>query len=633
MISHTKLYPHIYSFELYNLLKMNINIAKESLKQAVSNAGYIADSLEVTNPKDPSHGDYSSSIALSLSKNYKESPMQIAEKIKTSYTSNPTFDSITVIAPGFINLSLGKASLLSSLVETRQAKNSALDGEKVMIEFTDPNPFKEFHIGHLYSNTIGESIVRLLSSQGAGVRRVCYQGDVGIHVACSVWGMTKALPNSDFKHMELDPIEKLGNYAKLSLGERIKWLGKCYAHGATAYKDHPHIAQEIKTLNAQIFLAAQNMHKRTKTNFNPIVDYESLIKNPNLAQDLVSKLYETGRAWTLEYFDSIYTRLGTKFDDFYFESEVGEYGYDIVKAHVTDGIFSESNGAVVFAGEQYGLHTRVLINSLGLPTYEAKELGLNPKKYSDFKFDRSIIVTANEINEYFKVVLKAMSLVAPTVAEKTTHLSHGLVKLPEGKMSSRTGKIISGEWLLMETKSRLSEIIDQNPKVEPQLKNEVIETLAVASIKYAFLRSSIGRDIVFDFDESLAFDGNSGPYLLYSIVRCKSILEKAPPMSVWDDAKSICNTDNSISQDDISILRILAKFDETVVVAADKLAPHILCTYLHSLAKSFSGYYERVNILKSENSLRPLRLKIVHKVMSTLTAGVDLLGFKTVGKM
>ena len=287
-----------------------------------------------------------------------------------------------------------------------------------MVEFTDPNPFKELHIGHLYSNAVGEAISRLFEANGAEVMRACYQGDVGMHVAKAIWGNAKKTQNSKVKTQNFN--------------SKVKIYGEAYVFGTAAYEDNPEAAAEIKELNIKLYEAKSAE---------------------------IMKLYKLGRRWSLLYFDSIYKRLGTKFDYFYFESEAARGGLKVVEEGLKKGVFEKSEGAVVFKGERYGLHTRVFVNSQGLPTYEAKELGLAPAKFADFPYDLSIIVTANEINDYFRVLLKCLDLLYPDLAKRTRHIGHGFVKLPGAvKMSSRKGNVLTAEWLLDEAKKKVLEI-------------------------------------------------------------------------------------------------------------------------------------------------------------------------------
>jgi arginyl-tRNA synthetase len=613
------------------------------LAQALSSHNIDVSTLRIEVPTDTQFGDYSTNIALLHAKHLKTSPMELAQKIINAIPPNIVVGKVHAIKPGFINIFL-KPDLLVQVLQTDPKNTSSipsdLAGKSFTVEYTDPNPFKEFHIGHLYSNTAGESISRLLEAVGVQVRRVNYQGDVGIHVACSVWGMIHQVQSAQYRVQD-QIISALADVEKLPLPRRVQWMGQCYAMGATAYKQDPKIKEEIQGLNAQIFKAAQSMWKRERPDFEARVDYERLITREIYPQPLVQEYYEKGRRWTLEYFETIYQRLGTKFvsDGYYFESFIGELGYELVHQHLQDGVFEKSDGAIVFKGEKYGSHTRVFINSLGLPTYEAKEIGLNPTKYHDHPFDTSLVVTANEIEEYFKVVLKAMSFVVPEIASKTIHIPHGVVKLPEGKMSSRTGKIISGESLLDEVKSRLIDKIKEGGKISETNRAETAEILTIAAIKYSFLRSSLGKDVVFSFEESLSFEGNSGPYLLYTIVRCKSILGKAGENLYQKELSSLefrISPMQSGQEDlefDVSILRLLIHFPDVVAQAASQYAPHLLCTYLHKLAQEFNAYYDKAPILKADGDLRTLRLSIVEKVNATLISGIRMLGFQEVERM
>ena len=215
-------------------------------------------------------------------------------------------------------------------------------GRKMLVEYTDPNPFKEFHIGHLMSNAIGESIARLIASQGAKVRRMCYQGDFGMHVAKTMWALRKN--------------EALLPSKRAPLSERAAFLGKSYVEGSKVYEEDPAAKSEIEELNKKIFEGKDRK---------------------------LMKLYKLGRKWSLSNFEEIYKKLGTKFDYYYLESEVAHDGVALVDEFLKKGIFEKSEGAIVFKGEKFDpkLHTRVFINSQGIPTYEAKELGLNTKKW------------------------------------------------------------------------------------------------------------------------------------------------------------------------------------------------------------------------------------------------------------
>lgn len=540
--------------------------------------------ITIDSPEIEDHGDYSTNIALVASKKENKNPRDLAneivEKLKADKDLKDIVEKIDVAGPGFINFYLSKKYLIKNLSEIGEGYGiiKQESPRKIIIEFTDPNPFKEFHIGHLYSNSVGESICRILEAAGNEVKRANYQGDVGLHVAKSIWGMLEKFKEENTSLDEL---------SDKSLQERIKFMGQAYALGATSYKEG-HTEKEINDLNKKIF------------------ELDSSIKN----------IYMTGRKWSLEYFETIYKRLGTKFDFYYFESEIGKVGLGIVKEFLKKGVFEESKGAVVFPGEKYGLHTRVFINSMGLPTYEAKELGLAPMKYKDFKYDQSIIITGNEIDEYFKVLIEAIKKTNPDLGNKTMHLSHGMVRLPEGKMSSRTGKILTGEWLLDEAKKSILE--------KHKMDSETAEKVAVAAVKYALLKSSVGQDIIFNFEESISIEGNSGPYIQYTIARANSIASK----------KRLGNkieVSNKLNHEELLLLKQLSKYPDIVEKAAKNYSPSTVSTYIHMLAQCFNTFYNLHKVVGSDNE--DIRLLITKSTATVLKSGLDLLGIKSPEKM
>src|SRR5258706_5600824 len=625
--------------------------------------------IELSKPSDPSHGDYTTNVAFSLSKKLGENPIQAAEKIASKFgnysssersesrseennssrqarTVNTFLKKIEVAKPGFINFYLPEEFLithLSQLLEDPKkvalmgnvvnepngpkVPNGKFAGKRVIIEFTDPNPFKEFHIGHVYTNTVGESLARLHEAMGATVQRADYYGDVGMHIGKTLWGLQKKFVEDGIS------FEDLG---KRSLNERIEYFGKSYAKGSTVYEDDRKAQLEIQKINKLVYIAAQKMWKAEK-GISPQVDYLKGGKVDEKELDEIYELYTKGRSWSLEYFDGIYKRLGMKFTGDYPESLAGEKGYVLVKEHIKDGVFKEDNGAVIFTGEEHGLHTRVFINSLGLPTYEAKELGLAVWKNEEFPYDFSIILTGNEINEYFRVLMKALSLIRPDLASKSLHVGHGMVRLPEGKMSSRTGKIVTGEWLLDEAVNKAKELSKEGTD------SQVSEMVGIGAIKYAFLKSSIGKDIEFDFETSLSLNGNSGPYIQYSYARTQSLLEKAKANSViLNEMKDlILKRDSSpsaqndiLTQEELQILRRLVQFQETVEKATENLAPNIVAEYLFDLSQEFNLFYQKHRIVDTPSQEeKEFRLGLTRGVGIILKQGLYLLGIQAPERM
>ncbi|MBU1016985.1 arginine--tRNA ligase, partial [Patescibacteria group bacterium] len=493
------------------------HIIKKSIEDAVIKLKIKPVDFVVEHPENEDFGDYSTNIAMVLSKKLKKSPMVIAEEITKNIKIESPISKIQVEKPGFINFWLEKTSLLSVLERIQNekelfGKGNILKHKKIMVEYTDPNPFKEFHIGHLMSNTIGESLSRILYFNGGVVKRACYQGDVGAHTAKALWGLKKILAQNG---------KEIENLSRKPLREKIEILGKGYAYGAEKYLEDNVAKEEIDELNKAIYKKSD--------------------------KDIMH-LYNLGRKWSLDYFETIYKKLGTKFDYYFFERAVGEKGLLLVKDYLKKGVFEESAGAIIFKGEKYGLHTRVFVNKSGLPTYEAKDLGLPILKNEAFKYDLSIVVTGNEIADYFKVVLKALSIINPNLEKKTKHIPHGMLRLKEEKMSSRTGKVVTAEGLINR--------VEENIKIKvPDIETKELTPIVIGAIKYSMLRQGPGKDIIFDFKTSLSFEGDSGPYLQYTYARCNSILrneklDKGVTMSY------------AINKDEEKILKHIYKFPE-----------------------------------------------------------------------
>lgn len=581
-----------------------MNIKDQIYQQLKTIVSELTDSdtpLQLMVPEREEQGDYSTNVALILAKPLGKSPREVAETIKQKLEIGnwklEYIDKVDVAGPGFVNFFLSKkylAETMNSILEQKDTFGSSnrLENKRIITEFTDPNPFKEFHIGHLYSNSVGEAISRLIASQGAEVKKVTYQGDVGLHVAKAVWGM-----RTKFDDMRLT-IDDLDNK---SLQERAKFLGEAYALGSSLYEEDETTKQEIIDLNKKIFA-----------------------KDPE-----IMPLYEKGKLWSLEYFDLMYQRLSSHFDRNFMESEVSEDGRKLVLGYLEKGVFEESEGAVIFPGEKYGLHNRVFINSLGLPTYEAKELGLAPAKYDYFPYDTSVIITGNEINEYFKVLMKALSLIRPELAEKTVHIGHGMVRILDEsgnviKMASRRGNVLTGEWLLDEAKKRVQEKI-KNLGFKSEEGEDIAEKVGVGAVKYALLKNGIGGDIAFSFDESISFEGNAGPYLQYTYVRTQSVLAK----SKINNQPSLTN--NQLELEELSLLRHLVHFPEVVEYASIIYAPNVLCEYLYQLAQKFNLFYAKHKVIGGEQEA--FRLLLTSAIGQTVKNGLTLLGVPTVERM
>lgn len=561
---------------------------KQKLKLIIKNLYNLDFEPELTPSPSNIDADYSTNAPLKLAKDLHKSPMDIAEELNKELN-------VGISNPGFLNFNLSDNYLSQKLDSLNndfdnETKSSELSGKTVICEFSDPNPFKVLHVGHLYTSIVGDSISRLYEYAGAKVIRANFGGDVGLHVAKTSY----ALLRNGFTPDNLT----------------IEDISKCYVEGNAAYDEDEQAHAEITRLNKEIYkINAEGIHGTE-----------------------LADLYWKGRELSYEYFNNFYASIGVKFDKYYPESTVAALGLETVKKELAAGVYEESDGAVVFKGEPYGLHTRVFINKEGVPTYEAKDVGLIFTKNNDYHFDKSVVITGNEQLEYMKVVLKSIEQYAPDLVAKTSHLTHGLVKLPGNvKMSSRKGNFL-----------KAVEVLDL---VKDELKSEYSSTdekVSLAATKYAFLKYKMGGNIIFDPKESVKMTGNSGPYLLYSCVRAKKILaksaENAQRANIATNGELLASEPRDDgSERSGSRVRVLAPSERSVIKkmleyrgmlaeSVAEMAPHKVANYLYELAQDFSRFYENCQVAGSSEEKE--RLKIVKVYLDTMTHGLNILGIE-----
>ncbi len=598
------------------------------LTAILTSLGYDGVILEVSRPENAEHGEYTTNVAMVIAAQKHVRPIDIAKKIQeaiegvvasiqkeagdlTTYQKDQTIpdfqikpewknalqaiEKIEIAGPGFLNIHFSKAKLSTLALELLFSKDSAnirqkstklKKGKTIMVEFAHPNTHKAFHIGHLRNIITGECIVRLLEAIGNKVVSANYQGDVGMHIAKCLYSILTML-NAKCPMPNEAPIQ-----------EKVSFLGKAYAAGSKAFDEDPAAKSEIERINKQIY-----------------------------AKDAgVFPLYEKTRAWSFEYFDHIYKRVGSTFDRLYFESEVYELGKKLVEDGITKGIFEKSDGAVIFPGKKFGLHNRVFITKEGNSTYEAKDMGLGKLQFKEYHPDLIIHCVSSEQTGYFQVIIEALAQLLPETKGKEQHLVYGWVRLKKGKMSSRTGKVVLGEWLIDTVKEEIRiKVLDNISKHKDSDifdVNDISETLAIAAVKYSFLKVGTTQEISFDIHESINLHGDSGPYLLYTYARCRSVLRKAPLRQGFAGQAS------SLTPEERSLARLLLYFPEIVEEAAQLYAPNILCTYLFTLAQAFNLFYQKCPILE-----QPYRLQLTDATARVLKKGLYLLGIQTVERM
>ena len=535
----------------------------------------------ITRP-DEKFGDYTTNVSFGLAHQLNKNPREIAEKLIEGIRHSLASDAIQVNnVSNFINIKLSDEALIKDSELAITYKPNLYKDQVIVCEYSDPNPFKVLHVGHLYTSIVGNAIANLFEVAGGKVFRVNFGGDVGRHVAINMWAILNTAGKGDPKVA----LEFLAGLEPKSLDEKAAYLADRYVEGTQAFESEesePHT--QITELNKKLYEIVNSK------------DHESDI----------AKIYWLCRDWSYAYFKKFYQDIEiSAFDRYYPESETAPIGIDTINKQLKNGVYEESDGAIVFKGEKYGLHTRVFITSQWLPSYEAKDLGLIMAKYRDFKFDKSIVITGNEITEYMRVVLKSLEQYEPKLVAATTHLTHGMVKMAGGvKISSRKGNGL-----------RARQVIEDTAKINFETTSTKSMETTLGAIKYAFLKQRLGPDLIYSPEESVSITGNSGPYLQYSHARSRSILKKVD--------NTIEPSSYGLDDQERQLTRKISEFPDYLDKSIAEIMPHHLCTYLYELSQSFNKFYEASRVIGDDREA--IRLKIVSLYSDILKKGLELL--------
>jgi arginyl-tRNA synthetase len=539
--------------------------------------------IQFEHPSEFIHGDYSCNIAMIAARQTGKDPRELAEEIvlilNRTLSDNVLLQKVEVAGPGFINFHLTEKFFTDSVAEVLEAgekwgTNTNGVGTTVLLEHSSPNLFKPFHIGHLVNNTLGEALVRIVCATGAEVTALSFPSDVSPGIAKAVWGILDKGWQDDIT---------------------LERIGEAYVHGVKSYEENKEVRARIDEINASLY----GLKKDTK-------EWE---------------VYEKGKVSSTSYFEHITERLGSKFDALIFESEAEAEGKEIVIEN-TPEVFEESDGATIFRGSKYGLFDNVFINSAGFGTYLAKDIGLLSLKFGKYKFDLSITVTDIEQKQHFQLVQKAAECINPEWASKSLFLQHGRLRLTSGKISSRSGNVPLAEDILASVEVRATERMKANEK---EADTKAARQIAIAAIKYAIARVSMGKNITFDMERSLSLEGDSGPYLQYTYARARSVLQKAGAKTA-----RVPLARGTLAVTDAE--RLLYRFPEVVERAANEYEPHYVANYLTELASTFNAWYAKEQILDGSEA-ESYKLALTEAVSVTLKNGLWLLGIKAPERM
>jgi arginyl-tRNA synthetase len=547
----------------------------------------LRDLIEV--PKDFSKGDYAFPCFV-LAKREKKNPGEIAKEIVSKASKKATkagFDRIQAEGP-YVNFFVDQKRFAKDLIEKiekekeRYGKNKEIK-ERAVVEFSQPNTHKAFHIGHIRGTSLGESISRILEFKGNKVIRANYSGDTGKHIAKWLWGYQKY-------HLKEKPINE------------ESWFAKIYVNSVNNLEKSKKGQEEVEEIN-------RKLDERSDKKLN--------------------KLWDSTKKLSISSWDKIYHELNTRFDVHYFESEVEQEAKKVAKKLVKKKIAKISDGATIVDFKDYkegNLNVFLLLRKDGTVLYGGKDIVLAQKKLRDYKFDKSIYVIGKEQELYAHQVFKTLELMKYKKAKNLFYVPVTEVRLPHGKMSSRTGdNVLYSEFKDEIVKYAAKEIEERFPKLESDKIYDRALAIAISGLKYSMLKQDNNKSIVFDSKKALSFEGDTGPYLLYSYARALSILDKAE----YKKRKKFEIVE--IKDSERKLINVISRFPGIVEHAYRDFAPNLIANYSFELAKTFSEFYHNCQVIGSEQE--QFRLKLVDSFSQVIKNSLGLLGIPVIPEM
>ena len=559
-----------------NAISKVTNIKTEEIKQ------YI----EV--PKEKANGDYSFPC-FRLAKELKQSPVNIANNIKEKIDIDENIISKIDVVNGFLNFYVSKSKIAEATIakfnaqKEKYGKSNMGEGKTVLVEYSSPNIAKPFHIGHLKTTIIGHSLYNIYKFLGFKTIGLNHLGDYGTQFAKLIEGYKRWGNEYDFS---TNPIDKLAElYVRIN----------------------------------QLCSEDESVLEECRETFKKLED----------GDEYCTKLWNRFKDLSLQEFDKIYSLLGIKFDSMNGEAFYSDKMQEIIDILEKNGKLTESQGAKVVNLEEQGIETPCIIQKAnGSSIYATRDLAAIMYRARTYDFDKCLYVVGEEQTLHFKQVFAVAKYLG--LDEKYTngleHVSYGMIRLPEGKMSSRKGNFVKVEDLLNEAMTKSKEIIEDR---DIEDKDLLAKQVGIGAVIFEDLAESRTKNQVFDLKEALNFNGETGPYIQYMTVRTKSVLEKA---GYIPDGNSI-NASKITDEASTSLLKYLSDFESTIISSMEKNEPSIISRYLIDLAKAYSSFYNENKILCEDRELQDARLYITYMTKVTLTNGLGLLGIEVPEKM
>jgi len=546
-------------------------------------------------PPEPHLGDYALPC-FRMAKDLKRKPPDIAAALAAALpVANPEWIEKVDTIGAFLNITLRPAALAKLLVpQLRQGtyftRLKTVDRPRVMIEYSQPNTHKAFHVGHMRNVALGDALGRIYEACSFPVIMANYIGDEGAHIAKCLWYIRK-------------------NKFKAPEDRRGEWLGEMYTQATHALEDAS--PEQAPQFHAEVSAVLRAIESK---------------------QGEIYEEWRATREWSLVDFQEIYRWIGARFDHCFYESEVSEESQLIASEYLKTGVFAASDGAVGLDLKEEKLGFVIVRKSDGNTTYATKDLALARVKFRQFQIKKSVYVVGSEQNMHFRQVFRTLDKMGFPEAKDCFHLSYGMVVLPEGKMSSRKGNIIK----FRELRERMEQELNKNlEKYRGEWSEEEIadigRKLSVGAIRYGMICSDPTKDIVFDLADWLSFEGNTGPYLMYSYARTRSILRKAKEQSFAPDDTHL---ELLNGPDERELLRYLNDLNTVIQQSAEQYKPSLLCHHIFNSCKVYNRFLAQVSVLKAESDqARGARLALLDAFSQSLKFSLQLLGIEPPERM
>jgi arginyl-tRNA synthetase len=518
------------------------------------------------------------------------------------------------VVKGFLNLELNElvwVDLFQQLYSNPNFGQLPSTGQKVMVEYSSPNTNKPLHLGHLRNNFLGFSVAEILKANGYEVIKSNLVNDRGIHICKSMvayqhFGNGETPESSGLKGDHL-----AGKYYVIFDQEYKKQIKELTAQGQS---------EEDAKKNAPLLLEAQDMLRKWEANDETVV---SLWKRMN--------------EWVYAGFESTYKKMGVTFDKFYYESDTYLLGKDIVEEGLEKGIFfKKENGSVWVDLTDEGLDEKLVRRADGTSVYITQDLGTADLKYKDFNIDKSVYVVGNEQDYHFEVLFKIMRKLGRSYGDGLYHLSYGMVDLPTGKMKSREGTVVDADDLMQEMIETAEHHTKELGKIEgfnEEQAKELYEILGLGALKFFLLKVDPKKRMLFNPQESIEFQGYTGPFIQYSHARIAAILRKADQIGVNYTAPDFSGI-TELAESEAALILLLNDFEKKIKLAADELSPSVIAQYLFDLAKEYNRFYADVPIFHEKNlSVQSFRVALSSMTAKTIKKGMSLLGIAVPERM